>query len=375
MGKIARVDPISVEYPEPNDNGAMRRLTLCRIETTDGVVGWGEAITMWAEACRATEVMIEGLSDLVIGRDPLDNAAISHELAERTWWTGPEGIASFARSALDIALWDLRGKVSGQSLISMLGGARQPRVPVIASSHAFLPSLEAEAERHAKYVAEGMHGFKIGLGKKGDANVGYDFDRDVLFMRLLREAAGPDADIMMDRGQHLRWDVSRATRTTQAWEEYGLRWVEEPLEPWDVQGFQQLRRHCTALIATGERCWTTEQYHRLIATGIVDVIGCDPGRAGGITGFRELIDAVEQTQLWFNAHAWSSAIITAASLALSASSPRCLLFELKPLDNPMQNELVTEPFWHEGGFISPPDKPGLGIEVIESVVDRYRITW
>ena len=189
MGKIARVDPISVEYPEPNDNGAMRRLTLCRIETTDGVVGWGEAITMWAEACRATEVMIEGLSDLVIGRDPLDHVAISHELAERTWWTGPEGIASFARSALDIALWDLRGKVSGQSLIAMLGGARQPRVPVIASSHAFLPSLEAEAERHAKYVAEGMHGFKIGLGKKGDANVGYDFDRDVLFMRLLREAA------------------------------------------------------------------------------------------------------------------------------------------------------------------------------------------
>ena len=162
---------------------------------------------------------------------------------------------------------------------------------------------------------------------------------------------------------------------TQAWEEYGLRWVEEPLEPWDVQGFQQLRRHCTALIATGERCWTTEQYHRLIATGIVDVIGCDPGRAGGITGFRELINAVEHAQLWFNAHAWSSAIITAASLALSASSPRCLLFELKPLENPMQNELVTEPFWHEGGFISPPDKPGLGIEVIESVVDRYRITW
>ena len=306
MGKIARVDPISVEYPEPNDNGAMRRLTLCRIETTDGVVGWGEAITMWAEACRATEVMIEGLSDLVIGRDPLDNAAISHELAERTWWTGPEGIASFARSALDIALWDLRGKVSGQSLIAMLGGARQPRVPVIASSHAFLPSLEAEAERHAKYVAEGMHGFKIGLGKKGDANVGYDFDRDVLFMRLLREAAGPDADIMMDRGQHLRWDVSRATR-----DHAGVGGVRAALGRGAARAMGRAGLPAAAPSLHGvdrhrRTCWTTEQYHRLIATGIVDVIGCDPGRAGGITGFRELIDAVEQTQLWFDAHAWSA---------------------------------------------------------------------
>ena len=77
--------------------------------------------------------------------------------------------------------------------------------------------------------------------------------------------------------------------------------------------------------------------------------------------------------MWFNAHAWSSAIISAASLALSASSTRCLLFELKPLDNPMQNELVTEPFWHTDGYISAPDKPGLGIEVIESVVEKYRM--
>lgn len=373
MSTIARVTPITVEYPEPNDNGAMRRLTLCRVETTDGVVGWGEAITMWPEACRATEIMIDGLSDLVIGRDPLDTTVISQDLANRAWWFGPEGIASFARSAIDIALWDLRGKVSGQSLVAMLGGAVNDKIPVIASSHAFMASLDDEAARHAKYVSDGFHGFKIGLGKKGDTNVGYDVERDVQFMKLLREAAGPTADIMFDRAQHLRWDVSHATRLTKRLEEYGLRWIEEPLEPWDIQGFRQIRSHCTSLIATGERCWTTEQYYRLIASGIVDVIGCDPGRAGGITGFRELIEAVEHAQLWFNAHAWSSAIVTAASLALSASSARCLLFELKPLENPMQNELVTEPFWHENGYISAPTGPGLGIEVIESVVEKYRM--
>jgi len=148
MSTISRVIPLSVEYPEPNDNGASRRLTFVRIESSDGVVGWGEAITMWPEACRATELLIEGMSDLLIGRDPLDNVVISRELATRAWWYGPEGIASFARSALDIALWDLRGKVSGQSLITMLGGAAQEKLPVMASTHAFSPSLEVEAERH-----------------------------------------------------------------------------------------------------------------------------------------------------------------------------------------------------------------------------------
>jgi L-alanine-DL-glutamate epimerase-like enolase superfamily enzyme len=373
MSTIARVTPLTLEYPEPNDNGTLRRITLCRLETADGIVGWGEAITMWPEACHATEVMIDGLSDLLIGRDPLDNTVISHEIAARAWWFGPEGVASFARSAIDIALWDLRGKVSGQSLLTMLGGAKQDKVPVIASTHAFMPKLEDEAERHASYTAAGFKGFKIGLGKKGDANVGYEFDRDVQFMKLLREAAGPGPDIMFDRGQHLRWDVGHAVKLTRAWEEYGLRWIEEPLEPWDIQGFRQLRSHCTSLVGTGERCWTTDQYHRLIASGIVDVIGCDPGRAGGITGFRELIAAVEHAQLWFNAHAWSSAIISAASLALSLSSHRVIYFELKPIDNPMQNDLITEPFWHENGYISGRSGPGLGIEVDERVVEKYRI--
>ena len=127
------------------------------------------------------------------------------------------------------------------------------------------------------------------------------------------------------------------------------------------------------MVGTGERCWSTDQYRRLIESGIVDVVGCDPGRVGGITGFRELIGLVEQSQLWFNAHAWSSAIITAASLALSASSNRCLLFELKPIENPMQHELVEQPFWHTDGFISAPNKPGLGVEIKEAVIQKYRM--
>jgi L-alanine-DL-glutamate epimerase-like enolase superfamily enzyme len=104
----------------------------------------------------------------------------------------------------------------------------------------------------------------------------------------------------------------------------------------------------------------------------VDVVGVDPGRAEGITGFKKVADRVEYHHRQANAHAWSSAITTAASLAISFSSPACKLFELKPLRNPLQHDLVSEPFEHRNGYVYPPDKPGLGIEVIEDVVDSYR---
>lgn len=370
--RVKAVTPVSVSYPEPNDNDNIRYLTLCRIEADDGTVGWGEAITMWPEACRATEQLIEGLAELVVGTDPVDNVATWRRIRAHTWWYGHQGIAAFALSAIDIALWDLKGKALGQPLVALLGGAHRDRLPVIASTHAFLPEIEQEAARHGAYIAEGYQGVKIGFGKRGRARLGYDLERDKAFVALLREACGPTADIMIDRGQSLVWDLGRAIAATRAFEEHGLRWIEEPLEPSEIEGFRKLRQHVTTLIATGEREWNAPAFRRLIATGIVDVVGCDPGRVEGITGAVEVVRLVEAADVWFNAHAWSSAIVTAASLAVSAITPRCLVFELKPIENPMQHELVPEPFRHREGFIEVPTGPGLGIEVDERVVDKYR---
>jgi L-alanine-DL-glutamate epimerase-like enolase superfamily enzyme len=372
--KVRTVTPISVSYPEPNDNNNRRYLTFCRIEADDGTVGWGEAITMWPEACKATEQVIEGLATVVVGCDPVDNLELWRRMKTHSWWYGYRGgIASFAISAIDIALWDLKGKALGKSLVTLLGGAYRERLPVIASTHAFSPSLEQEAERHGHYIADGYRGVKIGFGKRGEARLGYEFERDATFARLLREACGPTADIMIDRGQSLMWDVGYAIRVTNAYEEYGLRWVEEPLEPTDIEGFRKFRPHVKTMVATGEREWVASGFQALIETGIVDVVGCDPGRAEGITGTKKVIELVEAADVWFNAHAWSSAIITAASIALSASSPRCLVFELKPLDNPMQHELTPVPFAQQGGWIDVPKGAGLGVDIREDVIDKYRL--
>src|SRR5262249_21351746 len=158
------------------------------------------------------------------------------------------------------------------------------------------------------------------------------------------DAIGPDAMLIMDRGQSLCWTVADAIRRTNAFEEHGLTWIEEPLEPSDQRGFETLRRHCKTLIATGEREWEPSGFKAVIDAGSVDVVGCDVGRAQGITGTLKVIEYVEASNLWFNSHAWSSAVNTAASLALSASTPRCLLQELKPEQSPMQHELVDRPF-------------------------------
>ena len=190
MTRIRSVTPISVRYPEPNDGDAVRHLTLCRIEADDGTVGWGEAVTSWPDACRATEAIIDGVaSELVVGRDPLDNVDIWRSIRRRAWWYGNRGgISSFALAAIDIALWDLKGKLLGVTVTQLLGGAHHDRLPAIASTHPRLASLDAEADRHAAYVHDlGFRGCKFGLGKKGEARVGYEIERDVEFMRLLRE--------------------------------------------------------------------------------------------------------------------------------------------------------------------------------------------
>lgn len=282
--------------------------------------------------------MIEGLAPLVVGRDPVETRDVWRALRAHTWWYGPQGLASFARSAIDMALWDLAGKALARPVTALLGGAHHERVPVIASTHAFGPDLEGEADRHGAYVADGYAGVKVGMGKRGRTRLGSSVARAVAFA------------------------------------EHGVRWFEEPCEPLDTEGFRRVRAASGAMIiGGGEREWDADGYGRALAPGVLDVVGCDPGRVGGLTGAVEVLRLVEAAGAWCNAHAWSSAIGTAASLALTVSTPRSLLLELKPLESPMQHELVAEPFAHVGGTIAAPTGPGLGIEVDEAVVRRYEL--
>ena len=372
--KIISVEPIPVAYPEPNDFNAERYLCLVKITDDQGNVGWGECITQFKEANFATAALIDGLAELIIGKNPVLNNSIWNDLKERMWWYGYRGgIASYALSAIDIALWDLRGKNLGLSLLEMLGGPVHEKLPAIASGHAHDSSIPKMAEQAQEWLSTGLQGMKVGFGKRGNAHLGYEHDRDVEYVHTMREAIGADKKLMIDLGYAIKWDIATAVKRVQAFDEDNIDWIEEPLGAWNPEGYRTLRAKSKCLIAYGEREWNVAGYEAILETGTCDVFGIDPGRVEGITGFTKIVSRIESQRRTANAHAWSSAIVSAASIAVSFTSSAFKLFEFKPLPNPMQNELVTEPLKHVDGWVYPPlGKPGLGIEVIDEVVDRYR---
>jgi L-alanine-DL-glutamate epimerase-like enolase superfamily enzyme len=369
------VDAFPVSYPEPNDHGRDRAVCLVRITDEDGRTGWGEGTTYWAEAAVATAALLDALAPQIVGSDAVQNESIMLRLREQTWWYGTDqvGIVAFALSAIDVALWDLKGKTLGARVLDLLGGPAKESLPAIASSHATGSEIPAMAEEIASWLSTGLTGVKVGFGKLGEANLGFDHDRDVEFVRAVREAIGPDKRVMIDCGVRNRWTVPEAVRRVRAFEAYGLDWIEEPLGHDDPEGYQQLRRTTTTLIAYGEREWSPRGVKRILDTGAVDVVGLDPGRVSGISGFAQACDLLSMARRQGNAHAWSTAIDTAASLALTWAKSACRQLEEQPFKGPMQHDLIGGAIVHENGYMREPQGSGLGIEVDESVVERYAI--
>ncbi len=371
---VTTVEAIPVAYPEPNDHNRTRYVCLVKITSSEGHVGWGEAATHFAEAAIPTAKLIEALAPHVVGRDPLQNLSIWRTLREKTWWYGTgAGFALFAISAIDTALWDLKGRILDVSVLDLLGGPAKEQLPAIASSHATDADIARMAEEIAGWLDTGLHGIKVGFGKLGDANLGFEHDRDVAFVRAVREAIGPVKKIMIDLGVRTTWDVQTAITRARAFEEYSVYWLEEPLGHDDPQGYATLRAATEIRIAYGEREWNVAGVDRLVRTGTVDVVGLDPGRLEGVTGFAKACDICETAHCQGNAHAWSTAISTASSAALSWATTACRQVEVQPMYGPMQIELVDHPVQHEGGWMPKPTGAGLGIEVQDDVVARFRM--
>jgi L-alanine-DL-glutamate epimerase-like enolase superfamily enzyme len=369
--KIASVDPIPLRYTEPNDADAARHVCVVRVRTDDGAVGWGEAVTIWPEATRATAEIVRGLDELLTGRDPLNTTALWRVVRDHTWWYGAGGIATFAHAAIDMALWDLRGQATGRSVLDLLGGPVHDALPAVVSCHAARDDLRKGAEEIAGWVAaEQARGVKVGFGKRGDAALGFDHDRDVEFVRLLRESLGSQPQIMIDLGARIRWTVSEAVRRTRAFEEHGLHWIEEPLGADDPAGYETLRAKTATLIAYGEREWTVRGVDRILAGGTVDVVGIDPGRAEGVTGFARAAEHADAAGRQANAHAWAGPIAYAAALAVSYASPACHQFEVQPLINPLHADLAAAPR-PATGSLPQPTGTGLGLEIDEEALRTY----
>lgn len=371
--RIADMAAHVLRYRDPNDHSTFRMTLLVRTRTSDGIVGWGEGIAMWPEACKATATIIEeGFFPLLKEAGDITVEQAWQMMRTQSWWYGEGGIASMALSAVDMSLWDITGKEKGKPLFELFGGAVHDALPANASCHVNKATLEDCVEEVEGYFERGFNSVKLGLGKKGLSPIGQDPDMVVRFVRMLRETLGAQAEILVDVGNGIDWDRETGIDVARRLEALGIGWIEEPFYPTRYDDYKALKAAVSTPIASGEREYTLTGYRRLVETGAVDVFGVDPARAEGITGFRRVDALLREHGKTINAHAWSTAITTAASLHLSIASPAARIFEFKPHPVIVQNELVDEPIAMRDGVARPPLRPGLGIEVDEKVVSELK---
>jgi len=373
--KVARVEAIPVAYPEPNDHSRKRSVCLVKITSTDGAVGWGECCAYFPEASRAAKALVDGMAELVVGESVTATHRVWHAIRHHAWWYGNgAGIASIALSGIDMALWDLKGKTLGARVLDLLGGPVNDRMPAVASLHATEADIDRMVEGMARHLEGGMQGIKVGFGKKGESNLGVDAERDIHFVRTVRQAIGPRAGFIVDVGARCRWDIPRAVYTARAFAEQRLTWLEDPFHPDNLGAFQHLRAAVPEMrIGLGERFYNVADYRRLLDSDVCDVLLIDAGRAEGVTGMWKVIQMAARHNVTVNAHSFSSAIHTAASIHLMLCAPLRMLFEMKPVVNAMHHELVTNPVAHRDGWIHAPEGHGLGVEVMEDAVARFAI--
>jgi L-alanine-DL-glutamate epimerase-like enolase superfamily enzyme len=376
MSRIERVDAFPLVAPEPHYRGMQRCITLARIETADGVVGWGEAISQFHEAAIATKVLIDqGFAPRIKGRDPLEVERLWREMCEYAYWFGVEGIAAFAISALDMALWDLKGKLLGQPVARLLGGDQlKEAIPAMGSIIFDMEDLDWTLSEFQWMRDQGYGIVKAGWGMTADAVFGDNRGRDLIYVREVRGAIGDQMSLVVDTpGVRGLWDVATAIERLCDWEPYNLRWVEQPLPPANLRDYARLHAAASLPIGAGEDEWSPETYQRVIESGGVDVLQLDPGRCLGLTGCREVVKMIEAAGLKYSAHSWSGALNTAASLHFLAISTSGDTLDFKPHDSPFQHELVDDPWIPEGGLLKLRSEPGLGVTVRNAALQKFAL--
>jgi len=371
--KIKSVAAFALQYPEPHDHNNLRCITLARVETDDGIVGWGECISQFPPLALAAKVIIErGYGPQLVGENPLEVERLWNKMLSQFWWYGPQGIAAYGVSAIDIALWDIKGKALGLPVCQLIGSKLQNRVVAMASIHFDMIDLDWTIREFRSYVEEGYFIVKGGWGSRPDAVFGDNRKRDLELVRRIREAIGDDVELVMDvLGSRVKWSAPHAIRMVREFDAYRLRWIEEPLPPYDYEGYARLRGAVATKVGTGEQEWNREGYRRLLKAGAADVVQMDPGRSLGITGCRQAIQLIEADNLSYSLHTWSGALNTAASVHLLAISSHADCMDFKPHESPMQHELVTDPWVQKNGYLEVRSKPGLGVDVREEIVKKY----
>jgi L-alanine-DL-glutamate epimerase-like enolase superfamily enzyme len=311
-----------------------------------------------------------GLAGVVVGEDPFEVEKIWEKMYLASMFYGRRGVVIHAMSGIDIAIWDIIGKALNKPLYQVLGGSFRSKVRAYASTLMPYTPEESYAETlkccEAGYTAVklGWGGFELGMRE------------NIALIKAAREAAGPDIDLMFDLGfipsaDH-PIDAASRIQLAKAIEPYDPYWIEEPLYPDDLEGYRRLSEAVNIRIACGENESTVYGFKQLIDIAKVSILQPDITRCGGITQARKIAALAQANHLTVVPHAWSSGIVIAASLHVIAAIPNSCLLEYLIWENPIRKEMLVEDILVKDGYATVPEGPGLGIEINDQAIEKYR---
>ncbi|MEW5974920.1 MAG: mandelate racemase/muconate lactonizing enzyme family protein [Acidobacteriota bacterium] len=330
--------------------------TLIAVLTDEGQIGWGSAFTS-EDLVRGALGVLRGFYE---GENALEPERINERLHQNTFWLGRGGSITHTISGIDIALWDLLGKATGQPVGRLLGGRYRSRVRPYASL------LMTEPERMADLLlprkAQGFRAFKIGWGPFGRR----DAATDKAIVRAARHAVGPDCQLMVDAGaSDAFWaqDYKWALKTAHMLAEYGVAWFEEPLPPDALEDYVALRRQALIPIAGGEVLTRRQSFKPWLQSGAFDIVQPDVTKVGGISEARRIAWMAADNGARTILHGWNTAVGLAADLQFASAFANTDLVEYLT-GSPFIDEITTRPWRLDAdGMLEIPEQPGLGIEI------------
>jgi L-rhamnonate dehydratase len=349
---------------------------IVRVSTDAGITGYSDMETAASVAKAAVEAprwseegveAFDGLASLIVGENPLEVERLWYKMYRGSIYYGRRGVAIQAISAIDIALWDIMGKFYQQPIHILLGGKWRDKVRAYAST-LFRPTPQAMGEATKKYLDQGFTAIKFGWGVFGK-----DPNMDVRLVEAARQQMGSQNDLLVDTGWFIERTPKQAIQVVRSIEAFRPFFVEEILHPEDYDGYRQVAENVETLIACGEQEATEWGFRQLIEQGNVDILQPDLTRCGGFTIARKIVHMAELGNVLVIPHSWSSDLLTAASLHLNAFQRRAVFVEFNTSQGPLSRAMVKTPLQMTDGYVPVPTGPGLGLEVNEETLEKYRI--
>ena len=364
-----RAIPISYRVPQGQNvrlgigRAVKRDAVLVKIETDEGITGWGEAHHGRCPGAIA-KLIDTTISELVTGMDAMDVVSVWQRVYQMQLASHGMGYAAtMALSGVDLALWDIRSKAAGWPLYKMLGGSAKPIRAYAGGISLGWQEPDSLAEEAAGYVSKGYRAIKLRVGDNPRI--------DVARATAVRKRVGDEIDILVDANTGYKLDDVR--RVMPAYEELQIGWLEEPFPAQDYRSYQMATRLGNVPLAAGENHFTRFEFTRLIEDRAVNFVQPDLSKTGGITEAMRIAAMAYGWKLSFNPHTSATGINMAATINVLASVDEPGYFEGDVAKhNPFRDEVGGVPYALDAdGCVRPSEKPGLGVEVDEAFVRAH----